>query len=312
MKLRYKFLSVIIACLMMVGIIQPAMAADSTGFTDVDPDAWYADAVAWCRENEIMSGTSDTEFSPDAPMSRSMLATVLWRIEGRPVVNYYMDFSDVEEENWYTEAVRWAASERIIDGYGGGVFGTNDPVTREQLATILWRYADSPTAEPGDAFADEADVSSFAVTAVRWAKANNIISGVGGNHFDPKGGATRAQVAVILYRYLAGKTGGEQDASKVLVAYFSRTGENYSVGTISEGNTAVIAKIIAEETGADLFEIKPVTPYPDDYQEMLAVAQREASEDARPAISGTVSDMDGYDTVFIGYPIWNGDMPKIV
>lgn len=312
MKLRYKFLSVIIACLMMVGIIQPAMAADSTGFTDVDPDAWYADAVAWCRENEIMSGTSDTEFSPDAPMSRSMLATVLWRIEGRPVVNYYMDFSDVEEENWYTEAVRWAASERIIDGYGGGVFGTNDPVTREQLATILWRYADSPTAEPGDAFADAADVSSFAVTAVRWAKANNIISGVGGNHFDPKGGATRAQVAVILYRYLAGKTGGEQDASKVLVAYFSRTGENYSVGTISEGNTAVIAKIIAEETGADLFEIKPVTPYPDDYQEMLAVAQREASEDARPAISGTVSDMDGYDTVFIGYPIWNGDMPKIV
>ena len=103
-----------------------------------------------------------------------------------------------------------------------------------------------------------------------------------------------------------------EPSNNILVAYFSRTGENYSVGTITTGNTAIVAQMIAEQTGGDLFEIKPVTPYPSDYQEMLAVAQREAAENARPEIADTAVNMQDYDVVFIGYPIWNGDMPKIV
>ena len=99
---------------------------------------------------------------------------------------------------------------------------------------------------------------------------------------------------------------------RILVAYFSRTGENYSVGTIEKGNTAVIAEMIAEQTGGDLFEIVPVTPYPSAYSEILTIAQNEKTRNARPDIANAIPNMDEYDTVFIGYPIWHGDMPMIV
>lgn len=100
--------------------------------------------------------------------------------------------------------------------------------------------------------------------------------------------------------------------SKILVAYFSRTGENYNVGVIEKGNTHIIAEIIAEETGANIFEIQPVNPYPDTYDECTDVAREEQNENARPEIVGSVDNMEQYDTVFIGYPIWWGDLPMVV
>ena len=100
--------------------------------------------------------------------------------------------------------------------------------------------------------------------------------------------------------------------ARVLVVYFSRTGENYSVGVIEEGNTAKMAKIIADQTGADLFEIVPEVPYPDDYDSVLPIATREKNEDARPAYLGDIDNWDQYDTVFIGYPIWWAGIPCIV
>lgn len=100
--------------------------------------------------------------------------------------------------------------------------------------------------------------------------------------------------------------------SHVLVVYFSHTGENYNVGVIEKGNTHIIADMIAEETGADLFEIQPVNPYPTVYRECTDVAQKEQRENARPAFIGGVENMAQYDTVFIGYPIWWGDLPMIV
>ena len=98
----------------------------------------------------------------------------------------------------------------------------------------------------------------------------------------------------------------------MLVAYFSLAGEQYGVGVVEEGNTSIIAHMIAEQTGADLFEIKPVTPYPTTYQGLLDISQKERTDNARPEIDGTVEHMDDYDTIFIGYPIWWGDMPMIV
>ena len=100
--------------------------------------------------------------------------------------------------------------------------------------------------------------------------------------------------------------------ARVLVVYFSRTGENYSVGVIEEGNTAKMAKIIADQTGADLFEIVPEVPYPDDYDSVLPIATREKNEDALPAYLGDIDNWDQYDTVFIGYPIWWAGIPCIV
>ena len=141
-------------------------AGSAPVFSDVSNGAWYEDAVYWCRENGIMGGTSGTSFSPDTTMSRSMLATVLYRAEGSPATTSNETFSDVGSGTWYTDAVAWASSEGFMAGYGNGRFGTDDPVTREQLATILWRYAGSPTAVSSETFADESAISSYAVQAV--------------------------------------------------------------------------------------------------------------------------------------------------
>ena len=104
----------------------------------------------------------------------------------------------------------------------------------------------------------------------------------------------------------------DEGGNHMLVAYFSLAGEQYGVGAVEEGNTSIIAHMIAEQTGADLFEIKPETPYPTTYQELLDVSQQEMADNARPEIVGTVDNMDDYDTIFIGYPNWWGDMPMIV
>ena len=103
-----------------------------------------------------------------------------------------------------------------------------------------------------------------------------------------------------------------EGGSNMLVAYFSLAGEQYGVGVVEEGNTSIIAHMIAEQTGADLFEIKPETPYPTIYQEILDVSRQEMADNVRPAITDTVENMDAYDTIFIGYPNWWGDMPMIV
>ena len=319
MKEIKRLLSVILTLSLLCGV---CIVNASAAFTDVSNGAWYEEAVNWCSDNGIMGGTSDTSFSPDTMMSRSMLATVLYRAEGSPAVSYIETFSDVGSGTWYTDAVAWASGEGFMTGYGNRRFGTDDPVTREQLATILWRYAGSPTAVSSETFADESAISSYAVQAVDWVQSNGIMNGTGGNRFDPAGTATRAQVATILYRWLSSQGGDEPgitpddgettDSGRILVVYFSRAGENYSVGVVSKGNTAIVAELIAEQTGADLFEIIPVTPYPSDYEEMKDVATREQNNNARPEIARTVENWNDYDIVFLGYPIWYGDMPMIV
>lgn len=121
---------------------QPASA-----FTDVSADAWYAEAVEYCRQNDLMNGTSDTTFAPEETLTRAMLVTILWRQAEKPVVNYLMRFSDVPEDQWYSKAVRWAASEQLVNGYGDGRFGTDDPITQEHLNLIFQRYTNQPVTQ---------------------------------------------------------------------------------------------------------------------------------------------------------------------
>ena len=122
-------------------IAAPVNAAVSdTGYSDVEAGAWYADAVVWCRDNSLMAGVGGGRFAPDSSLTRAMLAAVLWRQAGSPVVNYLMQFNDVPEGQWYSEAIRWAASEGLVRGYGDGRFGTNDPITQQQLDIILNNY----------------------------------------------------------------------------------------------------------------------------------------------------------------------------
>ena len=187
-----------------------ALAA-GINYDDVPATAWYAGAVTYVTEQGLMSGTGGGRFSPDAPMTRAMLAAILYRNEGQPPVVDTGAFSDVKD-GWYASAVNWAAASGIVSGYGDGRFGVNDNITREDLATILWRYAGRPAASPSQDFSDESGIASYASTAVDWARANGIISGKGNNRFDPKGSATRAEAATIMRNYLTMNTQPESPA----------------------------------------------------------------------------------------------------
>ena len=176
-------------------------------FSDVPADAWYAEAVQYVYENGLMTGTSNTTFSPDLTTSRSMIATILWRMAGSPVVNYAMDFADVPADQWYAEAVRWASSEGIVGGYGNGSFGTGDPITREQFAVMLYRFAqkqgyDVSVGENTNilSYTDVSSVSEYAIPAMQWAVGSGVITGMG-DTLAPQGETTRAQAAMMLMRF---------------------------------------------------------------------------------------------------------------
>ena len=170
-------------------------------FTDVAPDAWYIDAVQYAYDNGLMTGTSATMFEPNAASTRGMIVSILHRLEDSPVVNYLMTFDDVADGEWYAEAVRWAASENIVAGYSDAAFGPNDPITREQLAAILYNYAEWK----GMNVSNRADLSRYidqpspwANDVMEWAVAEGLISGTSTTYLEPQGTATRAQVAAIL------------------------------------------------------------------------------------------------------------------
>lgn len=172
-------------------------------FTDADTTAWYHDCVHYCLENGLMNGFGDGTFGPEKPITRAQLVQILHNREGRPSVNYLMQFEDVPEGAWYAEAVRWAASEGVVSGYSSRKFGPDDNITREQLALMLWRYAGSPTATGGLEFTDADHVSGYALEAMRWAAENGIITGKTGGILAPQGSATRAEAAAMLMRVLS-------------------------------------------------------------------------------------------------------------
>lgn len=171
-------------------------------FTDVPATHWAAGAVEFVTSQGLLQGTGASTFAPEQPMTRAMLVTALWREAGSPVVNFAMEFDDVTEGQWYTEAVRWAASEGIVAGTGKG-FSPNAALTRESLAAILFRYAGGQ-ADGGslDSYADGAGVSAWAREAMNWAVAQGLITGKSGGRLDPGGTASRAEVSAILMRYV--------------------------------------------------------------------------------------------------------------
>lgn len=195
------------ACTLWGGTFCTAGAAN---FTDVASGAWYAEAVGYCTEHGLMTGVSDTAFAPEDTMTRAMLVTILYRQAGSPAVSYTVSFSDVAAGVWYAQAVAWADANGVAGGYGDGRFGPEEPVTREQMAAILWRRAGSPEAQDRQMFADQTMISAYAVDAVDWARETGIISGRGENRFEPAGQVTRAESAMMLYRWLSGEDNTQQ------------------------------------------------------------------------------------------------------
>lgn len=178
----------------------------SEHFTDVDQALWYHDGIDFAIRNGMFSGISATQFDPEGVMTRAMLVTVLYRISGSPVIIVSDDYSDVPSDAWYASAVAWAKVTGIADGVGNGKFAPNVPVTREQSAAMLYRYAkyqghEMLVEDIVENYQDGSTVSTFAVEPMNWAVTSGLISGVGNNLLSPQGSATRAQLATILMRY---------------------------------------------------------------------------------------------------------------
>ena len=300
--------AILMALALVLSLNLTAFAAvEDTGFADVDADDWYAEAVEYVRDHGIMNGTTATTFNPDGTTSRGQIAAILYRASGSPEVSGGTAFTDVADTAYYADAVRWASAHGVVTGYGDGTFRPNNPITRQQLAAILWRYAGSPAPEGGADYADEDTISAYASTAVDWARDTGIISGRDGNRFDPNGRATRAQAAVILHRYdtweppipeIPDPEPAPEEGS-VLVAYFSAT-----------GNTERVANAIAAATGGDLFELTPVEPYTDadlnwtDEDSRVVYEYENPDERDTELVAYTPDNWADYDVVFVGYPIW--------
>ena len=176
-------------------------------FTDVSEKDWFYGDVMFVYENGLMLGTSKTLFSPHGTATRGMMATILWRMEGSPAPKGKNSFTDVEAGKWYADAITWTAENGIFAGYGKDKFGPDDPITREQLAAIFYRYADYKgydLAVKGnlDKFKDADKITDYAKTAMQWAVGSSLVKGKSGNLLDPQGTATRAEIAAMLHRFI--------------------------------------------------------------------------------------------------------------
>lgn len=235
-------------------------------FEDIPAGAWYAEAVEYCRENGLMSGTAANRFEPDGAMTRAMVATVLYRGSGESAVTGNPAFIDVEPNVWYSNVIAWANANGIVQGYGNGLFGTNDPITREQLDVIIRRYKGETSAWTGD--------PALAVPAAR------------------------SEAAMAFYTNLR-----EEEApagtGKVLVAYFSATG---STGRVAQTIVSTLDVDLFEITPVDGYtsaDLSWTTPGSRVNREHDDERQRDIE-----LVATTPENWDSYDVVFLGYPIW--------
>ena len=174
-------------------------------FTDVNELDWFYGDIQYVCENKLMNGTSDTEFSPMGATTRGMIVTILWRLEGEPIEDGKI-FEDVSKDTYYYNAVAWASNNNIVSGYDEKIFAPDDTATREQLSTIMYRYAsykkyDISKETELDKYIDKGQISEYAVQSIKWANANGIISGTSAETISPKDDVQRCQVAAILKRF---------------------------------------------------------------------------------------------------------------
>lgn len=315
MKNLKRFGALFLTLVLALSLAVPAFAAEDGGrFSDVPEGTAYAEAVNWAAEQGYVNGYNDGRFGVNDNVARQQLAAILYRAAGSPAASGTTRFSDVAAGAYYVDAASWAADNGLVNGYQDGRFGVGDNVTRQQVIAILWRWAGSPDTSAGD-YTDDSAISGYAQTAVDWSRANNIMAGREDGRFDPATPATRVEIVSALYQYMNRSSGSETPAvpetpntpsagGKVLIAYFSAT-----------NNTESIANHLDAILDADLYEIMPEQPYTSadlNYNTDCRANREQNDASARPAISGSVKDMEQYDVIFLGYPIWWGQAPKII
>ena len=179
------------------------------GYSDLQMHTWYHDCVHYCLENGLMVGTAQGVFSPDAALTRAQAVVILWRNEGSPLVEQPLDFDDVADDAWYADAVRWAVAADVMSGYGNGRFGADDPMTREQMASMFHRFALQKGEAVSDGaavdlnrFSDADTISSWALDVVQWACDTGLLRGFEDGRLDPTGSTTRVQYSAMIMRFL--------------------------------------------------------------------------------------------------------------
>ena len=205
--MKKRLLSLALAlCLVCSLLPGTALAAGENPFTDVPASHWAHDDITYVYENDLMNGTDGSLFSPESTTTRAQVVTVLYRLAGQPAANWENPFWDVPASAWFHDAVTWAWENDITGGVSSTHFGAGNAVTREQLATFLYRYAqdqgyDTSARADLSGYSDAGLVSSYATEALSWANATGLITGTTGTTLSPQGSATRAQVATILSRF---------------------------------------------------------------------------------------------------------------
>lgn len=262
--MKSKIIAIILAVLMMAAICSPAYALS---FSDVSPNAWYQPAIDYVSDNGLMAGTGNNRFEPDTVMDRAMFVTTLYRIDGSPQVSAGSEFSDVPAGSYYADAVAWARENGVVSGVGNNRFAPREPLSRQQLAAMLHRYAEykgySITADNNlSAFPDAAQVSGYAAAPMRWAVGAGIISGSDGRLM-PNTSANRAQAAQMLMRFrenivLPAQSGTEPvDPTPTPVPTPTPTAERRMKITV--GDTVLYAKLADNATADAIAEKLPLT-----------------------------------------------------
>lgn len=240
--MKKRLFAILLTVCMVISMAPAALAVGTNPFTDVSSDDWYYDEVQYVYENDLMKGTSTTTFSPDVTVNRAMMVTILYRLEGAPAVSTSGSFTDVPAGQYYTDAVEWAKEAKITGGYGNGLFGPNDLLTREQMATFFYRYAefkgyDVSAGADLSSYADIGSVSTYALDAFKWTNANGLIKGTTATTLSPKGDATRGQLAVILYRFCENVVADAVEEHTVTFDYNYSDKGTYKAVTVEDGKT---------------------------------------------------------------------------
>lgn len=252
--MKRRFLSLLTLFCLTASLTLSAGAAEYVGFSDVDNSADYAEAIQWAAAQGYINGYPDGRFGVNDPVTRAQTAAIFYRAAGSPDVAGTASFSDVRAAAYYWNAASWAESSGLISGYPDGQFGVNDPVTRQQLTTILWRWAGSPDAAAED-YTDESAIASYARTAVDWSRSSGILIGREDGRFAPNDNATRAEVVSALYQY---KTRPDSDDQGGLET--NKTEENAMPQLkIEVGGQTFTATLLDNPTTRALLERLPIT-----------------------------------------------------
>lgn len=244
-------------------IVYASMRNNSSGdindsiFSDVSDRDWFCSDVRYAKEKGLMSGTAETVFSPYETMTRAMVVTVLWRLDGQPKGSN-VTFTDVKSDAYYFDAVSWAAENKIVSGYNEKTFASDDNVTREQLATIFYRFAEHKgydISKKADliSYTDFKTISNYAVNAFEWAVANGIITGTSESTISPQGNALRCQVAAILKRFCTVYINADNEKHEIVTSgniEENNSDSNTGSKSISDSGNKINASIKVSEATA--------------------------------------------------------------